>query len=779
MPVPFGLRADMILLKRRPLACMALFWAIGACAGYYGNAPWQLYLLPCALFMACAIWKKRAALLCAAFLFTAAALTGALSVQPQPIEKQKAILSGTACTPIQVYDEYAIVTLRGVSIDEHPYPHRVRLYLYEHGEGYPEIAYGDEILAEASISSPKGETGFGAYDQAASLWRKGIALTGNAGSEDIQIAPGADSPMRKIYRLRDWISERIAQLYPRNAALSQALLLGDKTLLTDEEYEAFEHAGIVHLLAVSGLHVSVLAEAVRIFLHKVLRLSRKAAYWTVLPLLFVFASVTGFPSSILRAIVCFALMDAAALLSRPADRITGLSAAYLLLSWLNPLSAFEAGFQLSFGAMLGLCLISPVLQSALTPAFFMRTKLRQTLWSPVSVLLGSLSVTISTLPICANLFGGLTLWSLLANIIAIPLSTAILPLQLISLFVPAMAIFADWLLGVLQWIADKILALPADLFVNMPRMHWGFLACYALIGLVSSAPMRLKGYPKRKASTFKLIGIALVLAVAIVSCIVSSAPVLGEDGLRVTFIDVGQGDSALVNAQGTCFMIDTGESHAAASRLTGRAIKLEALFLTHPDGDHAGAAADVIEAGAVRKVYLPACWEALEVSAEISEALSECEITYLAAGDIVQLSKDVSATVLHPPREYTPETDNAASLVLLVEYGEGSALFMGDIADRDIEFSVPDCDILKLAHHGSAYSSGARMLAESAPSAAILSVGLNGYGHPAEEVLKRLDEMRIPVFRTDEHGDITAQIFPEGGASISCYVYEEHRRISK
>lgn len=768
--MPFGLRAGFQIMRCRPLTFLAAAWASGTALGSSSGVPYMLWLPPAIAFFALTVWRRRLISLCAVFFFLAALIVGACSVQPVPMEKQSRSVSGTLCAEPRLYDEYALLTLSSVSLDGEAYPHRVRIYLYPNGAPFPSMEYGDRIETTSSLASPKGETGDGGYDPAASLWRSGIALTGSASAKNTVFTAGGPSPMRLILRLRSLLGARIDSIYTDQAPLARALLIGDRSFLSDEDYSAFQDAGIVHLLAVSGLHVSVLAEALRAFLRHVLRFSRKAAYWTILPFLVFYAALTGFPASILRAVVCFALIDAATLLSRPSDSLTGLSAAFLILCWADPLCAFDPGFQLSFSAMLGLCTLMPALSSALTPGFMLRTPLRRALWSPIGTIAASLSATIGTIPAAASLFGGLTLWALAANIVAIPLTSLAMPVLLLSLGVEKAALPATWLLRFLSGFAGRIGTLPEKLRLSLPRMAWGFIALYVLIGLLFAAQTPVRTLKRRRARRLKALAVLPIALITAASSLWMHAPVLHEDGLTITFIDVGQGDSALINAQGQCYMVDTGENHSAENRLLARSVSLEALFLTHPDLDHAGSAAKVIEAGHVKTVYLPECWPRLDVPEELSCALEECETRYLSAGDVIDLSADVHATVLHPPKGYIPETDNAASLVLLVEYGSGSALLTGDIADNDITFPIPDCDLVKLAHHGSESSSSALLLQAASPSAAILSVGLNSYNHPAWDVLNRLNNLAIPYYRTDKCGDITALIHPGGGISIDCWL---------
>lgn len=764
--LPFGLRAGLTAARRRPLVFLAAGWALGTAAGRIGGAPFWLWTIPALLCIFLTAWRRRLMYLCAAFLFLAALFVGHASMQPEPIEKQRMPVGGVLCAEPRIYEQYAMLTLDSVSLGGEAYPHRVRLYLYHNGAAMPAMEYGDRIETEACLSSPKGVTGAGAFDHAAYLWRSGVALTGNAGLADTTVSPGPDSPMRYVMRLRAAIGERLDRLYPNESALARALLLGDKSALSDEEYAAFKDAGIVHLLAVSGLHVSILAEALHLFFRKLLRIPRKVVFGVMLPLLLLYAAVAGFPASIMRAAICFALTEAAPLFSRSEDKLTGLSAAFLILCWCDPLAPFDAGFQLSFSAMLGLCMLSPVIASALTPAFMLRTQARRLIWKPFSTVSTSIAAAIGTMPAAASLFGGLTLWSLAVNILAIPITSAIMPVLLISLFAKKAAVPCEWAMGVLGDIALRFGTLPEKLYLNVPQMPALLTGLYALVLVLCSAQIPVTGLRRRKARRIKA---ACAVLIALFSGLMAAwlqTPVQSPTGVSITFFDVGQGDSILIDAQGQNYLVDTGENSAAARRLSARTIALDGLFLTHPDADHAGAAAQVIEAGHVKTVYLPECWQRLEVPDEISAALEKCELRYLSAGDIVPLSADARALVLHPPKGYIPETDNAASLVLLIEYGSGSALLMGDLADSDIGFPVPDCDLVKLAHHGSEYSSQALLLQAASPSAAILSVGLNSYGHPAPEVLGRLDRLGIAQYRTDVHGDITAGLHYGGGVSI-------------
>ena len=769
------LKCSFSVFRRRPLASFAVFCAAGAGAGCCAHAPAYFWLLFGAVFLAVCFWSKRLLALFGAALFFSAAVIAWRSVPPEPFTRSKASVTGVICAEPRRYEKSVCLILTDVTVNGEAYPHRLRLYVYERGEEQlGDCLYGDILAAEGvAIRAPKERSGIFDTDQRRVLWRSGIGATASCDVAKTVLRAGGASPLRLAAQLRAALIARLDALFGEDAPLARALLLGDKTALSDEEYDAFRDAGIVHLLAVSGLHVSVLAAALRWFLRRVFRLSRKASYFAVLPVLALYAAVTGFPPSILRAALLFAFLEAAPLLQSAADPITSLAAAYLLLAAAQPMRQFEAGFLLSFGAMLGLFTLLPMMEAALLPQG--KSRGAKAVRLIVRPFLASLAVLLSTLPAASWALGGATLWPLALNLIALPLGSLAVPLLAAAtafsyLWMPlgrAVSLAAALPVRALSLLAEGVAALDAPARLALPRMGPLFAALYFLV-FAACSPF----FPAKHrvcAARLRVLGLAGLAAVAVAANLWTTLPIAREEGLRVTFIDVGHGDSVLVNAQGRLHMVDTGRGSTAAWRLTASASRLRSLFLTHPDEDHVGGLAQVLRAGDPETVYLPAGWEAMAVADETAAALAGRNIRYIARGDEIALSDAVTCEVLYPVPGASADSDNGGSLAMRICFGEGSLLLLGDLPDSALDGPLPGSDALLLAHHGSGLSSGEWTLLSVAPSAAFLSVGANGAGLPDGAVVERVLRMGIPLFRTDTQGDLTAEIRADGSVSVTTF----------
>ena len=237
-------------------------------------------------------------------------------------------------------------------------------------------------------------------------------------------------------------------------------------------------------------------------------------------------------------------------------------------------------------------------------------------------------------------------------------------------------------------------------------------------------------------------------------------------------------------AEGRAYLVDVGlEGSPVNDYLAYIGCAPEAVFLSHPHTDHAGGLITLLEEHVPETIYIPAGWDDVEADADVIEGLQAAEalgsdIVTLAAGDVVQLSENVSATVLYPSADIEASGDaNAVSMLLRIGYGEASALFTGDLEIADEPGPMPDVDLLKVPHHGSDNSSSLIFLHSASPSAAVISVGRgNAYGHPAEALLARLEGTDARIFRTDGCGAVMAQLFEDGTVSISTYLSPEDKQ---
>ena len=293
------------------------------------------------------------------------------------------------------------------------------------------------------------------------------------------------------------------------------------------------------------------------------------------------------------------------------------------------------------------------------------------------------------------------------------------------------------------------------------------MALFALVAVLASGRLKV---PRRAATA--------LLAVLPLLLIGHEAGVrlMAQGEVRVVFLDVEQADSAAIHAQGKLYFVDVGERYSDAAEYAARnGGRVEAVFLSHLHDDHAGGLEEVLESASVGAIYVPAGWEAYDVEEDSASALVAAReagipVVALSAGDEVRLSEGVTAAVLAPDlaAEESGEDANAISMVLEVRYGAAAALFTGDLPADCEPDSLPDIDLLKVAHHGSAGSTSSVFLAQTAPSVAVISVGEgNPYGHPAEETLERLESAGVAVFRTDWNGDIECVLYEDGSVFAS------------
>ncbi len=406
-------RADGVnrFLGRRPLALFALCYGVGALAGYYAHVPPLWYGVPGALALVAFALRRRAVLLLIALALIGASLTGFSARRPAfPVDETALSISGRVAEPPGWNGTSGVMALERVTLgDGRAYPWRLRVYVY--GEQLSAHA-GDAVSFTGELFEPKGRTNPGGFDFARFLWARGTPLCASAKPETLAISPGASW----VGALRERITRAIERAFPGNAPLAQALVLGDKSALSDALADDFRIAGLSHLLAVSGLHISCLALALERLL-RLLRCGRRASLCVTLLLLAAYAGLIGFPASVLRAALMFALVRSAPLFGRPADALTGLSAAFVLILLTRPLSIGDAGFQLSFAAVGSMLLLREPVQKLLRmpgafrwPGFSdVRVALRW-LWAwACNLFCVSVAVQLGTLPVLVMTFGAVSL----------------------------------------------------------------------------------------------------------------------------------------------------------------------------------------------------------------------------------------------------------------------------------------------------------------------------------------------------------------------------------
>ena len=610
---------------------------------------------------------------------------------------------------------------------------------------------GAVLAFRAKVAAPRGpEDGF---DERGWLARRGVHVVLRGGEWRIVGRRGGLGGVSD--RLRAHVARAIAPgLSGERRAVLAGIVLGEDEGLSEELRDNFKASGLYHLLAVSGQNITFLAIGV-LGLAWLLGIPRLAAEVVTIAAITGYVLAVGWQPSVVRAGVAGSLASLAWLLSRPRDRWHFLAlGAAILLAW-TPASLLEPGFQLSFAAVGSLFLLMPRIRSALE-GYPMPEWLRE-------VVAASIAIGAVTAPILWLQFGSVPVYSLLANALVTlaigPLLGIALVGSLIEPVLPTAAVALAWLNG---WLAAFI-AFSARLVAALPFAELGSGPAVAVVLATPLALMALQRLPRWRRPVALACAATIVPALAIWQ-LLPSPTLPPPTGLRITVLDVGQGDAILLQVPEGAVLVDQGPPEGnVVQQLRDLGVRrLAAAILTHPDRDHAGGTAPVLERVSVSVLIEPGLVATTRYrgSALLVAARKGVKTSVARAGQAFALGR-LRLRVLWPGRSGAPTEDpNRLSIVLLASYGEVDALLTGD-AETDVAAQLVSrrVEILKVAHHGSADAGLAAELRELRPAVAVISVGRdNDYGHPTRSTLAALKESPgLSLYRTDEDGRVVVE----------------------
>ena len=533
-------------------------------------------------------------------------------------------------------------------------------------------------------------------------------------------------------------------------AFAKALLLGDTSQLPYRVDTDLKVSGIRHVVAVSGLHISI-------FFAIISTITFRKRFLTALvgmPLLILFAAVAGFTPSVTRACIMCGLMLVAQLLNKEYDGPSALSFAVLIMLAVNPYCIGSVSFQLSVASVAGIFLFAPEIREKLTAGLKNKKGkqygLLRKLAAGVSVTIGA---QILTIPLCAYYFGVVSLVGVFTNLLVLwtvsltfCLLVAVCVLALVCL---PLAVIAGSVAGVLiRYVltAAKIMAaFPwAAVYTVSPYVTiWLFFAyCLLLIYLVC----------RKMAGAFTCCTI-LSLCLALTASWLEPC----SSDVRFTVLDVGQGQCLIMQSGGRVYVVDCGgdsdtrPADAAAEALLSQGYShIDGLILTHTDRDHAGGAENLLSRIRTDLLILPRQAEKIVVPKDTQVVIAEQNLEITDGSGRIS----IFAPVFHGE-------ENEMSLCVLFDTEKCDILITGDrnaFGERSLlrHADIPNVDVLIAGHHGSKYSSCQELLEATRPQIVCISVGAdNSYGHPAQEVLDRLSSFGCTVYRTDQQGTIT------------------------
>ena len=635
----------------------------------------------------------------------------------------------------------------------------VKTLFYLSGEGADDLRPGDRLTITASFRMADTMAG----EETDYYYAKGILLIGNCEEWTVkrpERVPVKYWPAMVSRALKD----SVARAFPDSAApLVTALITGDKTQLPDGVYSALRRSGLAHVIAVSGLHVSFLAGLITTLLGRRRRLSAVVG----ICLLFFFAAVAGNTPSVQRAAFMQAMLLIAPLADRENDPPTALSTVLMVRLVVNPYAAASVSLQLSFAAVAGIFLFTgPLCEKwgrnlpRKPKSFWIKVGCR-TARGVIASVATTLGAIVFTTPLMAFYFDSISLISPLANLLALwAVSLAFLgglAVAVLGVFLPALAGLLAWVAAMpvwyLQWASAALAGLPfASVSVHSVYLILWMALTYGLIAL-----WVLWRGPKGRV----VVPVCLSTSTLCGALILQTAALTGGS-LTVSVLDVGQGLSVALYSKGQTALIDCGghdAGNAAADHFQSMGLShIDLVILTHYHDDHAAGIPQLLERMDVGLLVLPDVEPDSALRAEIQEAARAAGVETLLVTDGATAQLGEVELTIYPP--LGSGDSNEEGLSVLGSAGTVDFLVTGDIdttvEGRRVKYgNLPDTELLVVGHHGSRYAASEELLQAVQPELAVISVGYNTYGHPAEETLGRLARYGCDIYRTDWSGTVT------------------------
>ena len=627
-------------------------------------------------------------------------------------------------------------------------------------DGNEAVYAGDRLIVRGSWKRFDKASNRGVYD----AWEanSAVGLYGEVFPESLEVLHRGCRILKGLSEVKKQMTEVYsAVLDERNAGVLCGIMFGDKQRMAPDLKELYQSQGIGHLFAVSGLHMSMAGVGIYKLLRR-LTVTSRMAFIVSLALMTAYSFICGTPLSCIRAVLMAGMLMTSEMLGRSYDGLSALALAAVWILWKYPKALTSFGVLMSFGAVGILIGFVPLIVK------YGRCKKLS------AAIVPTLCVSLFTMPIVSWFLYEIPIYSVILNVLLLSFMGILFAMAAIGgiagmLWLPA----GHFLIGIVYYLLQFYEAvctiaskLPFSTIVTgRPVWQAMLLGCIIFPALYAAAVKKCHG----KTLTFGVICMVLVFFVFGYPKVPSEA--------RIIFIDVGQGDCALVSMpDGTNWMIDGGSSsEKSVGRYTIEKVlkyygisRLDGAFLSHMDSDHTNGIVELMDFGyPIERLYVPkVCpsWQKLEAVASVAEK-NGTKVEVMTTERSLCTAKSTGKRAgtfkwkiecLHPSSDFQSDDDNEASMVLLLYIEDFKFLFTGDAeagAEAAMLERLPDIHLLKVGHHGSKYSSSAKFLEKVKPETAVISCGKdNRYGHPHDQVLERLKNIGCSSFITGENG---------------------------
>lgn len=628
-----------------------------------------------------------------------------------------------------------------------------------------EIKIGEYVYLRGNLEQFERARNPGNFDQSLFYAKKGIY--GFVWSEEIIRITGKENKIKEtLYQWKQkWKTLILENMSEEHGGILSAILLSEKSEMEEEIKELYQKNGISHILAISGLHISFIGLGIYQILRKAGISYGMAGILSCL-ILTGYVMMIGDSVSVIRAYVMLLFRIGADMSGRVYDMLTALtfSAAVTILK--QPLYLMDAGFYMSYGAIVGILLIKPELE-----------RLFPFKWRVVKSLMPGIAIHLTLYPVLLWFYYEISTYSFLWNLLVIPLMS----------WVMGLGVLGSLLCGINRSVG-KLILLPVELILrlygilcetgsNMPMTSvvfgkpdgWKLVLYYIVLVLLISYIHLCKSESLLKRIKRAVIGIGMMLM-----CLFIEFP---NGKIQVTILDVGQGDCIYIEGpQGKHYLIDGGSSdisqvgkYRIESFLKSQgAGSLDYVFVSHGDLDHYNGIQEMIERQKtgvqIKNLLLPENYKNDEALLELAYLAQEegIKVSVFLQGQTIS-EGGFSISCIQPGNEQQLLEGNAGSMVLDVSFGNFDMLCTGDVEKEGEELLLQnvagkDYDVLKVAHHGSKYTTQNALLQVIKPEIALISAGEgNSYGHPHTETLERLKNVGCRIFQTMQQGAITLE----------------------